>query len=147
MSGVRLNTEKKIEHESFKLKIGTTNKLNPIVVYVEGKAFIAPEAASDDYQKDISEVKHSLRRSISESLSGMDIFDHKFILDFQVATNGISVGKKSFMSFQFLFKQNKDNVRKLSEVKEDASPMVLKIADALRDNITAHGFSISKTKK
>lgn len=147
MSGVRLNTEKKIEHDSFKLKIGTTNKLNPVVVYVEGKAFIAPSVASDDYQRDISEIKHSLRRSISESLTGTTIFDHKFILDFQVATNGISVGKKSFMSFQFLFKQDKDNVRKLSEVKEDAQPMIENIANTLRDSITSHGFSISKTKK
>lgn len=147
MSGVRLNTEKKIEHDTFKLKIGTTNKNNPIVVYVEGKAFITPDAENDEYQRDISEIKHSLRRSISDALHGMDIFDHKFILDFQVATNGISVGKKSFMSFQFLFRQANDNVRKLSEVKEDAAPMIVGIADALRDNIASHGFSISKTKK
>lgn len=147
MSGVRLNTEKKIEHESFKLKIGTTNKLNPMVVYVEGKAFIAPLEASEDYQKDISEIKHTLRRAISDSLTGTTLFDHKFILDFQVAVNGISVGKKSFMSFQFLFKQDKDNVKKLSEVKEAAQPIIEKIADSLRDSISTHGFVISKTKK
>ena len=147
MSGVRLNTEKKIEHESFKLKIGTTNKLSPIVVYVEGKAFIAPNEASEDYQRDISEIKHALRRAISESLTGTTLFDHKFILDFQVAANGISVGKKSFMSFQFLFRQDKDNVRKLSEVKDESQPMILNIADSLRDSINAHGFTITKTKK
>ena len=49
MSGVRLNTEKKIEHDSFEIKIGTTNKLNPVVIYVEGKAFITPSEENTDY--------------------------------------------------------------------------------------------------
>lgn len=148
MSGVRLNTEKKLEHDSFKLKIGTTNKLNPIVVYVEGKAFITPSEANDDYSRDISEIRHALKRSISDCLSTLNVFDKKFILDFQVATNGINVGKKSFMSFQFLLRQaDKDNIKKLSEIKEIAAPEIEAIANVLRDSIHNHGFSISKTKK
>ena len=147
MSGVRLNTEKKLEHDSFNLKIGTTNKLNPAVVYVEGKAFISPEEERDDYSKDISEIKHGLRKSISAELEGTKAVEGKFILDFQVATNGIAVKKKSFMSFQFLLRQNTDTVRKLSEVKEESAPMIGRIADKLRDEITEHGFQIAKTKK
>ena len=58
--GVRLNSEKKIENEYFKLKIGTTNKINPIVIYVEGKTFISPNEEKGDYSKDIAEIKHAL---------------------------------------------------------------------------------------
>ena len=39
---VRLNSEKTINHELFKIKIGTTNKINPKVIYVEGRTFIQP---------------------------------------------------------------------------------------------------------
>ena len=147
MSGVRLNTEKKIENDSFEIKIGTTNKLNPVVIYVEGKAFITPSEENTDYSQDISEIKHALRRAISDSLSGNDIFDKKFILDFQVATNGINVGKKSFMSFQFLLRQKNETPLKLTEIKEISENEVINIANILRDSINCHGFSISKTKK
>ena len=36
-----MNSEKKIENEDFKLKIGTTNKVNPLVIYIEGTSWIS----------------------------------------------------------------------------------------------------------
>ena len=144
---VRLNNEKKIDNEYFKLKIGTTNKINPIVIYVEGKAFISPTEEKDDYSKDISEIKHRFKRGISEGLYGTDVFDGKYIMDFQVASNGISVNKKSFLSFQFLLRQKRDNVMKLSEVKIMAEPTLQNIISSLKDAITDHNFQLTKTKK
>lgn len=144
---VRLNNEKKIENEDFKLKIGTTNKINPIVIYVEGKAFICPTDDKDDYSRDISEIKHQFKRSISENLYGTDVFDGKYIMDFQVASSGISVNKKSFLSFQFLLRQKANNIMKLSEVKTKSESMILEIVGSLKDSILAHNFQLSKTKK
>ena len=145
--GVRLNSEKKIENESFKLKIGTTNKINPMVIYVEGKAFISPLDEKDDYAKDLSEIKHALKRSISDNLCETDNFDNKYILEFQVASSGVAVNKKSFLSFQFLLRQRRDNVMKLSDVKNASTEMISNIADALRDSILEHNFELTKKKK
>ena len=147
MGEVRLNSEKKIESENFKLKIGTTNKTNPIVVYIEGKAFISPRAEKDDYTRDISEIKHGFSRAISSNISQSKYFDNKFIVDFQVASKGISINKKSFLSFQFLLRQPKDNVLKLKDVKENSEDMIKKIVDDLEENIIQHDFIVSKTKK
>ena len=78
MAEVRLNSEKKIENENFKIKIGTTNKTNPIVVYVEGRAFISPQEEKEDYTRDISELKHNFSRAISKHISGSSLFDNKY---------------------------------------------------------------------
>ena len=145
--GVRLNSEKKIENDSFKLKIGTTNKINPMVIYVEGKAFICPSEDKDDYTKDIAEIKHEFKRSISDGLCTTDVFDNKYIIDFQVASSGIAVNKKSFLSFQFLLRQKRDNVMKLTDVKAKTEDMILEIVKALKDAIVEHNFSLTKTKK
>ena len=145
--GVRLNSEKKIDNDSFKLKIGTTNKINPIVIYVEGKAFISPLEDKDDYSRDIYEMKHALKQSITSNLCEAKYFDNKYIVDFQVAASGISVNKKSFLSFQFLLRQKRDNVLKLTEIKNGSEKMINNIADALRDSIIEHNFSLSKSKK
>lgn len=147
MAEVRLNSEKKIENENFKIKIGTTNKTNPIVVYVEGRAFISPQEEKEDYTRDISELKHNFSRAISKHISGSSLFDNKYILDFQVASKGISLNKKSFLSFQFLLRQNKENVHKLKEIKDLSENMITSIVSSLAENITEHNFVISKTKK
>lgn len=145
--GVRLNSEKRIENEDFKLKIGTTNKVNPLVIYVEGKAFISPTEEKDGYNKDISEIKHHFKRSISTSLAGSNIFDTKYILDFQVASSGISVNKKSFLSFQFLLRQKGEKIMKLIDVKTASEGMISSIVGSLKETIAEHNFELSKTKK
>lgn len=147
MAETRLNSEKKIEDENFKLKIGTTNKIDPVVVYIEGRTFISPKEEKEDYSRDIAEIKHNFSRAISHNISGSPLFDRKFILDFQVASKGISLSKKSFLSFQFLLRQNKDNVMKLKDLKERCEELIRNIVGSLEENIVEHNFVISKTKK
>ena len=147
MGEQRLHNEKKIENENFRLKIGTTNKINPLVVYIEGRTFICPSFEKDDYSKEISEIKRSLSQSISKNIRLTPRFDNKYIMDFQVASSGVAKGKKSFLSFQFLLRQNKDEVLNLKELKEQEIDTINNIVDALQESILTHNFSLSKTKK
>ena len=147
MAGTRLNNEKKIDNENFKLKIGTTNKLNPVIVYVEGKAFISPMDEKDDYSKDMSDIKYAFKQNIRETLSEMKNFEKKFLLDFQVASSGISVKKKSFLTFQFFMRQKKERVMKLNDVKNMSAAYIGKMVDTLSDDIRDHNYLITKTKK
>ena len=64
-----------------------------------------------------------------------------------MASKGISLNKKSFLSFQFLLRQNKENVHKLKEIKDLSENMITSIVSSLAENITEHNFVISKTKK
>ena len=144
---MRLNSEKKIDDNNFKLKIGTTNKIKPLIVYIEGRTFICPIESKEDYSRDISEIKRGLSRAISRNLQECTLFDKRFIVDFQVASKGISLNKKSFLSFQFLLRQNKDNILKLKDLKVSAEDIIKNIIEELSDNITEHNFTISKTKK
>lgn len=147
MAETRLNSEKKIDAENFKLKIGTTNKIDPIVVYVEGRTFISPIEEKEDYSKDLSKIRHEFSRAISRGISKSPLFDRKFILDFQVASKGVSLNKKSFLSFQFLLRQNKENVLKLKDLKANCEEMIKAIVSSLEENIIEHNFVLTKTKK
>jgi hypothetical protein len=142
----RNNSEKKIDHNSFKLKIGTTNRNNPIVVYIEGRTYISPNIEKETYDRDIYDMKRSLKTSISNNIKENNLFDGSFILDFQVAQNGVSKNKKSFLSFQFLLKQEKDRVLKLKDVKKEALETINKIVGSLENSILEHDFSIYKNK-
>ena len=146
MGRPRLNTEKKIDHESFKLKIGTTNKQNPQVIYIEGRTFISPLSEKDDYSKDITDIKRGFSKDICTALKKSTSFDQKFIVDFQVATSGIAMNKKSFLTFQFLLKQKNNSICVLSDVKDKSGDMIVGIVNNLEKNIIDHEFSVSKTK-
>ena len=52
MAGERLNSEKKIEHNKIKLKIGTIDKKMPKVIYVEGRTFVTPDGEKENTQRE-----------------------------------------------------------------------------------------------
>lgn len=143
----KINSEKKIENDKFNLKIGTTNRLNPLVVYIEGRTCISPEEEKESYNRDIYEIKRTLKHSISKNIESCDLFENKFILDFQITESGVAKNKKSALTFQFLLKQNKDNVLKIKDVHDNASEVINNIIKSLEEAIYSHDFAIYKTKK
>ena len=147
MAEVRLNSEKKLETKDFRLKIGTTNKNNPQVIYVEGRTFVSPLDNKEDYSRDILDFQHTLKSAISNGLANNRHFEKKFIVDFQLASKGICYNKKSFLSFQFLLKQNPENVMKFKDAKEKAMPLVDNVITKLGNSIEEHDFKITKTKR
>lgn len=148
MAEKRTNSEKKIDNEFFKIKIGTTTKDNPEVIYVEGRTFISPTEELEDYSHDMSEIKHAFKCAICNEINASPIYTSKIILDFQVATNGIKPSKKSFLSFQYILKQNKDNMlMKMNDIKEQSLPLVINSINVLTNAITKRGYLITKTKK
>lgn len=145
---VRLNSEKTILNENFKLKIGTTNKVNPQVVYVEGSAHIKPLKEQDDYSRDIVEMKRFFNRTIQKYLTGDKLYVPKYIFDFQIAQSGISMHKKSSLSFQFLLRQRSDKqIMKLKDIKAASENLINNIINEFTEHIKSHNFSITKTKR
>lgn len=145
---VRLNSEKTINHELFKIKIGTTNKINPKVIYIEGRTFIQPLNDKSSYSVELTGIKRGFNRIIQSFIDSDDLFSKKYILDFQVAQSGISVTKRSFLSFQFLLKQkNEDKVLKLKDIKQKTESNIQDILNLLTQCIKEYDFNVTKTKR
>ena len=143
----RRNSEKKIENEIFKLKIGTTSRENPQVVYVEGGTFITPLKEQDGYSKEINHIRKIFKDSITKNLRNSNLFENNFILDMQISERGITPNKKSFLSFQFLMRQNKDNVLKLKDIREKSDGTINNIISSLQGAISDGDFIMSKKKR
>ena len=144
---IRTNSEKNIEHDFFKLKIGTTNKIKPEIIYFEGKTFIKPNEEMDNYNSGIVDIKRKFQQTIKNTLSETKLFNNNYILDFQVAKNGISPNKKSYLSFQLLFKQkNGNSLMKLNEAKKATGTIMSDVLNELTNEIERHNFSVTKTK-
>ena len=143
---LRLNAEKKIDSENFKVKIGTVNRLNPRSIYIEGRGFITPTEDKDDYSPDISIMKHSLKKSLVNELNKSKVFDNKFIFDFDIASNCMKFNKSSFLSFQITLRQKGDVSLDIKKIKEVSSHMVTSIVDQLVTTLKSSNYLINKSK-
>lgn len=143
----RPSTEKNLPHSDFRLKLGTINKNNPEVIYIEGKTFISPLNDEMNFKNVLQSVRRNFNFTISETLKSCDIFENKFILDFQVANSGIRMSKKSFLSFQILFRQDRNNILPMKVLKNKSLNFIMKLMGELKYSLLKNNFSISKTKK
>lgn len=142
----RLTSEKTLNHEFFRLKFGTVNRINPQIVYLEGRTFISPLEEMDSYNYLIQSIRKKFSSSVGYEIAGNEFFDSRYILDFQVANSGVKVGKKSFLSFQLMLKQRANNVKTFKEIKKLSEDSLLRVVDEMVDEIT-NNFIISKNKK
>lgn len=145
-TAVRVNSELKIPHDTFQVKIGTTNRLNPRVIYWEAKTFISPIYEKDDYDKDIRDIKRFLSKLVSDAIANSEYFDKRYIIDFRLANSGIKVNKNSFLSFEFLLKQIKEEPLKLKEINEIYEEIVVQLLNQLTSFIEGKDFTVSKKK-
>ena len=141
-----LNSEKKINNNYFKLKFGTTNSLNPIAIYIEGKTFLQPTIDKSDYNEDINELKNKLRILIRDTLIKDNKFFNKdnYILDFDVANSGLIKNKKSFLTIQIFLKQ-KGEVKFVDLYKSTCDDMN-DLMNKFSMEVFNHNFLLCKSK-
>jgi len=128
------------------LKIGTTNKNTPLVIYLEGKTYITPREEKEEYERDIRDIKSNIHRILTKGLKDNKYFEPKYILDFQIANSGIKMNKKSFLTFEFLLRQKNTPLLKLREIKEKNETFINETLNLIKETIRNRGFNITKTK-
>lgn len=146
MKQERLNSEKKINCDNFKLKIGTINKKNPKVIYIDGSTFIIPLFESNNYDNDIFQLKKIFLSEIKKYFVKTNLFSNKFIFNLDIKSNGLKKDKKSFLAFQcHLLQENKINT--LSTVKKNTEITLNNFIKSIENDIIGHNFMINKYKK
>lgn len=143
----RPSTEKKINNEKFRLKLGTINKKNPEVIYLEGKTFVTPLNVDDNYTALLHKTKREFNFAINETLKSCNLFERKFILDFQIANNGVMMNKKSFLTFQLLLRQNRLSVKQFKDIKNKSNSIIESLTKTLITLLEQNNFIVSKSKK
>ena len=147
MKSIRLNRERKIDNDIFKVKIGTTNKENPQVIYVDGRVFLSPSEVMDNYSDEIEDIRKNFKRTIGERLRTNEIFEDRFILNFDISSSRMIKDKRSFLSFQFFLKQKNTAPLKLGAVKEKSEIFINSLLSNLEGDIQSHCFTLHKTRK
>lgn len=141
----RLNKEYDININNYvRMKYGSINRLNPIVVYINGKSWISP-TFDGDYEELITKIFNSFKKELKSQVNSSPYFDNKIVCDFDLKTSSLKENKKNFLSFEFYIKQ-KTNIIQLKDMKLLIKNTFKGAIDKLVDNLINNSFIMTKDK-
>jgi hypothetical protein len=110
------------QYESLKTSYGTVDSKNLKSLYINLQTWVLPKDDYENWERIVGNLSREIKHSVYESLN-RELFQENFIVDLDLRTSGIQVGKKSFMNLEInLFTKNeldfksmivKDSVKKI----------------------------------
>lgn len=126
-----------------KIGYGTVNHKNLKTIYIKLNSWVEPEDDEDEFNDILSKTKRKIKLRIYNLKS--DLFKKESIVDLDVRTKGIKLGKKSFINLEItLFTQKHFDIR-TKELKCVIKSLIKDIIDSDLDNKIL--FNFSKNKK
>lgn len=145
----RLNVEKTLGNKTFKAKIGSVNRVNPVSFYVSGKAYISPLEDLESYDEQMDELDNDLKGILKRYTASNPFINKVFISNLEVPRNGLKYGKNTYLFFQLFFSQNfsKPMCKSIEKIKENMSPGIDCVLREFEDKIHERGFTIHEKRK
>ena len=145
----KINSEVKIENDLFKIKIGTTDKKNPEIIYIEIGSYVSPVSEKETYKTDIETIEKSTKKFLTELFRSNTLCESNFIFVSDVADERITKGKKSYMEMQIFVRPKSElKCKKFSEIAEKMNlSCISRILPTIENTIKSNGFECYKTRK
>jgi hypothetical protein len=128
-----------------KVVYGTVDSVNLKSLYLNVQTWVEPINESDNWSRTVLNLSRGVKHSVYESLNNK-IFDTKFIVDLDLRSSGLNLGKKSFMNLEvnfYVIEENHDF--KSKQIKDTLLKITNKIYnDNFYDN---NYFKFYLTKK
>ena len=130
-------------YDNVKIGYGTVDYKNLKTIYVKLNSWVEPEDMDDEFNELLSKTKRKIKLRIYDLKS--DLFKKESIVDLDVRTKGIKLGKKSFINLEMtLFTQKHFDIR-TKELKNIIKTLVEDVINSDLDNKNL--FNFSKNKK
>lgn len=129
------------EYENVKLSYGTVDCKNLKSIYIDMNSWLQPKD-NVDYDFLIYNAKRSIKQRIRQEKT--EFFKKESIVDFDIKTNSIKEGKRSFMNLQIILFTTKNFDIKSKDIKNYINDLLKNIIND--DLIDKNLFIFHKTK-
>jgi hypothetical protein len=130
-------------YDNVKIGYGTVDYKNLKSIYIKLNSWIEPEDIDNEFKELLSKTKRKIKLRIYDLKS--DLFKKESIVDLDVRTKGIKLGKKSFINLEItLFTQKHFDIR-TKDLKNIIKKLLKDIIDLDLNNKNL--FNFSKNKK
>ena len=145
----RLNVERALNNKVFRTRIGSVNRLNPVSIYISGKAYISPTQETDNYDDSIDLLDTDLKTILKQYTANNTFVNKVFISNLEVPKNGLKYGKNTYLFFQLFFSQNFSNpvCKNIDKIREIMSPGISDVLSQFESKIYERGFTIHEKRK
>ena len=141
----KITTEKDINVHDFRVKVGTMDKKNPEVIYVECGTYITPKEHKKTYIDDIHDIKRKIKEIIRKMVISNELFYSDYICTIDIPCERITPNKKTFITFDYTLKQK--NTIQFHDLTHEHKIFIDKVLTDIAEVITEYGFIMSKGKK
>jgi hypothetical protein len=87
------------QYESIKTQYGTVDSKQLKSLYINIQTWVTPKKEMENWDRVVGGLSRNVKHSVYESIN-RELFAEKFIVDLDLRTSGIQVGKKSFMNLE-----------------------------------------------
>ncbi len=131
------------QYESLKTSYGTVDSKNLKSLYINLQTWVLPKDEYENWERIVGNLSREIKHSVYESLN-RELFQENFIVDLDLRTSGIQVGKKSFMNLEInLFTKNELDFKSMT-VKDSVKKIIKEIYKNCIIRNTKFLFSSSK---
>ena len=142
----RINGNKNISHNNIKARLGLTNKKIHTTFYLEGGAFITPENDFENFSEIMNDIQNFCKRSTKNKLNNNSLLDNCFLLNFEVCSDRMKKDKKTYLSFQYHFKQKNNSNISILDIKKENEFFFIGLLDDLEKELKNFEIKISKKR-
>ena len=130
-----------------KIVYGTVDSINFKSLYLNLQTWVEPIKEPENWTRLVLNLSRAVKHSVFETIN-RELFDDSFIVDLDLRSSGLTLGKKSFMNLEInFFLLSEDNDFKSKEIKENLTEIVTRIYDENFLNNEYFNFYLTKTKK
>lgn len=144
---LRINGNKNITHKTIKAKLGLTDKKNHSVFYLEGGAFITPEYNYDDFPNIMDKIKSDCKQAIKNKLFNNNVLAPDFLMNFEACSDRMNKNKKTYLSFQYYFKQKNMANKSVLDIKDDNEDFFISLLDDIEFFLESYNIKVNKKRK
>lgn len=141
----RTNKEIKLNlTELFDVSYGSTNKYNPKVIYISCKTWVEPKEEIE-FDSVIGNIFTKFKKELLNRILQSDIFNRKFISNFEIKSSSLQKNKKNFFNFEIYLKQ-KDKVYFLNELENNVETLFKPLINNLISDFHNNSLFLTKGK-
>lgn len=148
----KINSEIKIDNNTFKIKIGTVDKKNPTTLYIAIGTYITPIETNDDFSWSVIKMKKKIECAINDIISNSDDIQNNHIFIADVPIDRIMFNKQSYFETSLYIKPKKNTIEQYDsnfmQIANRINSIYLpKFISVLKNELYGFGYSFSKNKK
>ena len=133
-------------YKNFKTSYGTVDSKNLKSIYINIQSWVEPKKFLENWNREVSYLNRLIKQLLLD-ITDKFMFHSKFIVDLDLRTSGICLGKRSFMNLEITLYTKTEIDFKSIKLKNEIKKIVSYIEKEIFDLSELFNFHLTKNDK